>query len=50
MFVKLVLKLSLYQRSPFSITKLAHDALKELVKINSCKYETLVATPFKCVV
>ena len=50
MFVKLVLKLSLFQRSPFSIIKLADDALKELVKINSCKYETLVATPSKCIV
>ena len=34
-----VLKLSNYFRDIFSITKLAYDALKELVASNSCEYQ-----------
>ena len=32
----------------FSIVKLAHDVLKELVGTNSCKYSIEVATHLKC--
>ena len=32
----------------FSIVKLAHDVLKELVGTNSCKYSLEVATHLKC--
>ena len=49
MFVKLAVKFPLlFQSGYFSILKLAHDALKELVRTNSCKYSFMVATHLKC--
>ena len=42
--VKLVLKLSIISECSFSIIKLTQDALKELLEINSCKYDVEVAT------
>ena len=47
--MKLVLKVSIVSECVFTIIKLAQDALKELVRIKSCKYESLVATPLKCI-
>ena len=47
--MKLVLKVSIVSECVFTIIKLAQDALKELVRIKSCKYDYLVATPLKCV-
>ena len=45
MFEKLAVKFPLlFQSGSFSILKLAHDALKELVGTNSCKYLIEVAT------
>ena len=43
-FVKLVVKLLIVSEVVFSIIKLALDAFRELVEINSCEYEYLVAT------
>ena len=48
--MKLVLKVSIVSECVFTIIKLAQDALKELVRIKSCKYESLVATHLKCIV
>ena len=39
-----------YFRVYSSIIKLAHDALKELVEINSCEYDILVATHLYCII
>ena len=44
-----MLKVSIVSECVFTIIKLAQDALKELVRIKSCKYESLVATPLKCI-
>ena len=43
-FVNFVVKLLIVSEVVFSIIKLAQDALRELVEINSCEYEYLVAT------
>ena len=43
-FVKLVLEVSIISECIIGIIKLAHDALKELVRIKSCKYDSLIAT------
>ena len=42
--VKFVLKLLIISECFDSIIKLAHDALKELVRIKSCMYDSLIAT------
>ena len=46
--VSFVLKVSVNFRSVDRIIKLALDALKELVRTNSCKYSFMVATHLKC--
>ena len=43
-FVKFVLKLLPISECTFRIIKLTQDALKELIVINSCKYDVEVAT------
>ena len=43
-FVNFVVKLLIVSEVVFSIIKLALDAFRELVEINSCEYEYLVAT------
>ena len=43
-FVKLVVKPLIVSDVLFVIIKLAQDVLRELVEINSCEYEYLVAT------
>ena len=42
--VKLVLEVSIISECIIRIIKLAQDALKELVEINSCEYDNLIAT------
>ena len=49
-FVNFVVKLLIVSEVVFSIIKLAQDALRELVEINSCEYEYLVVTPSNCII
>ena len=49
-FVTFVVKLLIVSEVVFSIIKLAQDALRELVEINSCEYEYLVVTPSNCII
>ena len=49
-FVNFVVKLLIVSEVVFSIIKLALDAFRELVEINSCEYEYLVVTPSNCII
>ena len=46
--VKLVLEVFINSECICSIIKLAQDAIKELVEINSCEYDSLIATHLFC--